>query len=327
MNCDCTEKISSLIDGELPDKEAHELEHHLMNCAECQEVRADFLNLRNQISSFVPLSQSMPSRHALAKILSTKSKQSVRSGSGLPASARGRGLSWSFSSGVTALATILLVATIIGLMFYNRLNKNVVTEQITQTTSPSPSTSIDKSKELKAREQQGTSGGVDEPAKDGSGDKQSSPQRVPAKPVRRSAPTPVREPKPGDQFAMNPERVRPGDAETMTAMHFEKSELLLRAFRNVRLDEPGTAAAVGYERKRAQQLVYQNMLLRREADSAGDTQVAGLLESLEPILLDIANLPDNPNQDAVRVIRNRVERKNIIALLQINSTALARALD
>ena len=82
-----------------------------------------------------------------------------------------------------------------------------------------------------------------------------------------------------------------------------------------------------YERTRAKQLVYQNMVLRREADSSGDVQIASLLENLEPILLDIANLPDRPDDDAVRVIRERVERKNIVALLQINSTALARALD
>ena len=113
----------------------------------------------------------------------------------------------------------------------------------------------------------------------------------------------------------------------MTAMHFEKSEMLLRAFRNVRLNEPGTNSDVSYERKRAQQLVYQNMMLRREADAAGDVQISSLLESLEPILLDIANLPDRPDEDAVRVIRERVERKNIVALLQVNSTALARALD
>jgi hypothetical protein len=84
---------------------------------------------------------------------------------------------------------------------------------------------------------------------------------------------------------------------------------------------------VDYERKRAKQLVYQNMVLRREADASGDVQIASLLENLEPILLDIANLPAKPDEDAVRVIRDRVERKNIVALLQINSTALARALD
>jgi hypothetical protein len=69
------------------------------------------------------------------------------------------------------------------------------------------------------------------------------------------------------------------------------------------------------------------MILRRDADAKGDVQIASLLESLEPILLDIANLPDNPDSNAVRTIRERVERKNIVPLLQVNSAVLARALD
>ena len=91
----------------------------------------------------------------------------------------------------------------------------------------------------------------------------------------------------------------------MTALHFEKSETLLVAFRNVRLNEPGTAAEVAYERKRAQQLVLQNMMLRREADASGDVQISSVLESLEPILIDISNLPDKPDKNAIRVIRER----------------------
>ena len=69
------------------------------------------------------------------------------------------------------------------------------------------------------------------------------------------------------------------------------------------------------------------MMLRREADASGDVQISSVLENLEPILLDIANLPDKADEDSVRVIRERIERKNIVALLQVNSTALARALD
>jgi hypothetical protein len=152
----------------------------------------------------------------------------------------------------------------------------------------------------------------------------------------------VREPKPGEQFAtipktivpktivpktIVPETIRSADAQTLTALHFEKAENLLRAFRNVRLSDADAASEVRYERQRAKQLIYQNMMLRREADAAGDIQIATLLDSLEPILLDISNLPDRPDEDTVRVIRERVERKNIVALLQINSTALARALD
>ena len=124
-----------------------------------------------------------------------------------------------------------------------------------------------------------------------------------------------------------PAPVRPADAQTLTAMHFENSETLLLAFRNVRLNEPGTANEVSHERNRAKQLVLQNMMLRREADKTGDVQVSSLLESLEPILIDIANLPDRPDESAVRTIRQRVERKNIVPLLRVNSTALARALD
>ena len=69
----------------------------------------------------------------------------------------------------------------------------------------------------------------------------------------------------------------------------------------------------------------RNILLRREADAAGDVQVATLLESLEPILLDIANLRDKPRNDEVRTIKDRVERQSLVALLQINSVAVARA--
>jgi hypothetical protein len=115
------------------------------------------------------------------------------------------------------------------------------------------------------------------------------------------------------------------DTQTLTAHHLEQSELLLRSFRNVRTDD--RPAEISYEKKRAQRLVYQNILVRREADAAGDVQVATLLDSLEPILLDIANLPDNPNNDQVTAIKERLRRKNIVALLQVNSTALARAND
>jgi hypothetical protein len=73
--------------------------------------------------------------------------------------------------------------------------------------------------------------------------------------------------------------------------------------------------------------VYQNIRLRREADANGDVQVSALLESLEPILLDIANLPDRVPDDDLQVIKERLKRKNLVALLQVNSTVLARAYD
>jgi hypothetical protein len=278
MNCRFTEKVSSLIDGELSPAEAREVERHLMTCMQCAETRADFLSLRTQISSFE---------------------------ASLPGAVQNR-----------ALENIAIVALIVGLNFYRQPE-----EVALQSPPPVASPTVEPSPEAKP------SPAVEPEEKTETSKPKPTPARKPL----------VREPKPGEQFAsipktavpktVIPETIRSADAQTMTALHFEKAENLLRAFRNVRLDDADAAAEVRYERKRAEQLIYQNMMLRREADAAGDVQIASLLDSLEPILLDIANLPDRPDEDTVRVIRERVERKNIVALLQINSTALARALD
>ena len=308
MTCSFTEKISALIDGELSTTEAREVERHLLDCSECQEVRADFLNLRSQIASFETSLQPAVQNRALKKILST------------PRRAPARGLGWSLGTPAIAFAALVIVAAIIGLLMYKSSSTNPTEQKQVAVNSPTPvpSASVQPKQDP-------------EPSPSpNKGNEESAPRRTPSPAPKRPL---VREPKPGEQFAAIPSApsapgpVRAADTQTMTALHFEKSETLLVAFRNVRLNEPGTATEIGYERKRAQQLVYQNMILRREADAAGDVQISSLLESLEPILIDIANLPDKPDNDAVRVIRQRVERKNIVPLLRVNSTALARALD
>ena len=43
------------------------------------------------------------------------------------------------------------------------------------------------------------------------------------------------------------------------------------------------------------------------------------LSSLEPFLIDIANLPDKPSSGELGGIRERLQRKELIAALQISS--------
>ena len=307
MNCSFTEKISSLIDGELSAVEAREVERHMVGCNECQQLRVDFLNLRTQIAGFETSLRPEVQNRALKKILGTERR------------APARGLGWNFGPSAVAFATLVIAAAIIGLLFYQNFNKNDRdSEKVAQQgQKPAPSGSVEQSKQQQPQ-------ATPEPARE----QQPAPNKGNEETPKRQAPKKiVREPKPGEQFAAVPALIRSADAQTLTAMHFGKSETLLLAFRNVRLDEPGAAKEVGHERKRAQQLVLQNMMLRREADAAGDVQISSLLESLEPILIDIANLPNRPDDNAVRTIRQRVERKNIVPLLRVNSTALARALD
>jgi negative regulator of sigma E activity len=315
MNCNFTEKVSSLIDGELAQAEAREVERHLLTCGECQQIRSDFLNLRSQIANFETSLQPTVQNRALKKILSAERR------------APAFGLQWGFGKAV-AFASLLITGVILGLLLYQNSTAPGPKPEFNatvQTPSPVPTASIEQPKQAAPEQSTQPSPVQEQPASTKDEKESNNPPRKAPAPKRI-----VREPKPHEQFASIPdlpERVRSGDAETMTAMHFDKSETLLRAFRNLRLNDPGSRAEVSYERSRAQQLVYQNMMLRREADARGDVQVASLLESLEPILLDISNLPDKPDKDAVRVIRERVERKNIVALLRVNSTALARALD
>lgn len=306
MSCNFTEKISSLIDGELTTAEAREVERHLVSCQECEQLRADFLNLRSQITSFETSLTPEVHNRALKKILAPERRVPIR------------GLQWSFGTQAVAFATLLIVGAIIGLILYQSKNTKQDDTFAVAQPSPMPTASVEKQPAPEASPEPARSPEQATPRKD---EKETT---TPRKPVKRPL---VRDPKPGEQFATIPERVRSADAETMTAMHFEKSETLLRSFRNIRLNEKSSAAEVSYERTRAKQLVFQNMMLRREAEASGDVQISSVLENLEPILLDIANLPDKADQDTVRVIRERMERKNIVALLQVNSTALARALD
>jgi hypothetical protein len=98
-----------------------------------------------------------------------------------------------------------------------------------------------------------------------------------------------------------------------TSKHIERSQFLLRDFRNA------SESDVTYERERSKRLLGDNILLRRSAESTGNMPVEDLLGSLEPILLDIANLPEKPTADDVRAIKERIQKREIIATLQVYS--------
>ena len=56
-------------------------------------------------------------------------------------------------------------------------------------------------------------------------------------------------------------------------------------------------------------------VLRREAEMKAKFQTKTLLADLEPLLIDIANLPDHARPEDVRVIKERVQKTEIVAAL------------
>ena len=350
MTCGQTEKVSLLIDGELSPAEVRALESHLVECETCQSARSDFLLLRSQITNYGPLLDQAATRQALAQVMSRREPATRNSRK----FATGSRLGWlgPFSSlrfnPALATVVILLVAGGIAFVLYRaQQDRNDVTsvsrqEQGSKDTlagvTPTPTAASDESVSKSGSPDLLADNSRRKPLKNDR--RESYPnQRRPASKIK---PTPERSsPKPTPQpfssappnYARTNGRVVPADdtavlsadSESLTARHLEQSELLLRSFRNIRLDRKRGGTELSYERKRAQELVNRNILLRREADASGDIQVATLLGSLEPILLDIANLRDKPRNDEVRTIKDRVERQSLVALLQVNAVAVARA--
>jgi anti-sigma factor RsiW len=108
-----------------------------------------------------------------------------------------------------------------------------------------------------------------------------------------------------------------------TAKHFEKAQLLLRSFRNASAAKGSGRIDLAYEKQLSQRLLYQNILLRRDAEMKGNLPAEEALNSLEPFLLDIANLPDRPLREELNGIRERLQRRDLIVALQINATQAA----
>jgi hypothetical protein len=104
-----------------------------------------------------------------------------------------------------------------------------------------------------------------------------------------------------------------------TSKHIERSQILLRSFRN--MDDAGGQddSDIAYEKQQSRGLLYQNIVLRRDAEAKGNMPVEDLLGSLEPFLIDIANLPERPSKDDVTAIKERMQKKEIISALQIYS--------
>ena len=103
--------------------------------------------------------------------------------------------------------------------------------------------------------------------------------------------------------------------EQDTAKHIEQTENLLRSIRNVTVPEGEEEIDVTYDKALSRRLLNENVVLRRDAEMKAKFPTKTLLTDLEPFLIDIANLPDRARPEDVRVIKERVQKTEIVAAL------------
>ena len=105
-----------------------------------------------------------------------------------------------------------------------------------------------------------------------------------------------------------------------TTRHLEKAQVLLRSFENSSSPSPTELA---YDKRVSRELLLRNILLRREAEASENAPAKSLLVSLEPLLLDIANLPAKPAAGDLTSVKKRIRKSEVVVAMRIYSTPTA----
>jgi hypothetical protein len=96
--------------------------------------------------------------------------------------------------------------------------------------------------------------------------------------------------------------------------HLDRSQMML-----IELVSSGGVSGVDLasERDRAEQLVSANRLYRQTAEATGNAALAGVLDDLEGVLIDIAASPDRWSETEVQQVRQRVENTGLLFKMRV----------
>jgi hypothetical protein len=96
--------------------------------------------------------------------------------------------------------------------------------------------------------------------------------------------------------------------------YLERSQTVLIELANASSDGP---LDISSEQERAADLITENRLYRQTAAHTGDTAVAGVLEDLERVLVDIAHSPSSMPAADVEKLRDRLRGEGILFKIRV----------
>lgn len=307
MKCEaCLQLLEEYIDSELIEREAAQVSEHLVTCVNCAK-EFDTLFAEQEIYSRYDreLDVSPQLWNTVAAAIANDNRVIV---SAPPKRLRDRfaGLFVSPAYGVSFAGAIavLIVATIVGVAYF-RTHRQQQQPQVADDNNRHEGDSKIVSKTFPAEPQSGTEGVV---ALNTKHDRLNVLRQ--AKLVRSTSPGA------NNQSDVVLTDLAYSDTEDQdTQRHIEQSQNLLKSVRNLQVAEGADDIDVSYEKALSRRLLNENVVLRRDAEMSGKFPVKTLLSSLEPFLIDIANLPDRTSADDLRVIKERVQKTEIVAAL------------
>jgi hypothetical protein len=106
------------------------------------------------------------------------------------------------------------------------------------------------------------------------------------------------------------------------AAHLDRSERLLTEVANDSSGPEGTVD-LSAESAWARDLLAANRLYRQSARQAGKQRLAGVLDEIEPFLLDLAHASDEPTTEEIEALRDRIASQALLFKVRVASNSLA----
>ena len=290
MTC---EKIQNLmvesLYGELDDARARELDAHLADCTACAAL---YEEMRATVATMHERRRPDPGDEYWNGYYARLEDRMAREGSvvdGARVAARRRShVSWGYR--VAAAVAVLAAGVWIGRSTMEPgpqpANQTVARNEAPADSSPRITEPAHRDDQI-ARSDNTNPGAIDHP------------------------PTITRESKP--RTSSNVQLV---SADDRAREYIERSQVLLLALVNARPDSSDASQTFDQQRERASLLVREASSLREDLPGSDNRRLRELVTSLQLILREIANLENQNDLDAVKIIRNRVDREGV--LLQID---------
>ena len=302
MKCDdCLNLLETYLDGEAGERNSEHVQEHLMKCASCtsafEALTAEnelFARYDRELEISPAVWNGIEARIAVAGNGARKSRGSFSQWFGglfaMP--------SFRFAMPAVALA---LIAIVIGVAYWRTRPERATPTQIAGVEKPKPPIPTPQREEIAI------------PATGTKNRERSDSPLVAKKNTQREGPR---------RRSIDQGGVLIFDAafsdmeEKDTATHLSQAENLLISVRSIPLTDDDDEVDVSYEKAESRRLLNENIVLRRDAEVAGKFPAKSVLGSLEPFLIDIANLPDKAPAKDLRQIRDRVQKTEIVAELR-----------
>ena len=305
MKCnECLNLIEQYIDGEAPERDAEQVSAHLITCGDCAQ-EFETLTAEQEIYACYDRELEIPQSMWGAIVART----AVEDGA---IEARSRSGTRQWLAGLFALPRIgfafsgamavLVVAVAVGVI-YLRNHQEQRTPLIAGTNNVNPLSLPIKTTEIANPE------AIEN-------DKPLIPPRAnPAKTSKVNQPARKKSVAADQGGVLFTDAAYTDTEDRDTASHLEQAQNLLLSIRNIKSDDD-EEIDVTYEKSESRRLLNENVVLRRDAEMAGKFPAKSVLGSLEPFLIDIANLPDKAPAPDVRQIKERVQKTEIVAELR-----------